>query len=78
MKVAILSRVANAVSGSGYQCFMQKITVLTRTGILFDQSERTTIEPITLTPFECWTMIRSQKCKDYLMECDGSKCTYTS
>ncbi len=36
MKVAILSKAAHAVSGSGYQCYMQKITVVTRTGILFD------------------------------------------
>ena len=76
--MAILKKLTHSVSGSGYQCSQQKVTITTHSNLFFEKSEKSRIEPMTLSPNECWYMVRTQRCKDKQMSCDGTSCSYTS
>ena len=73
---AIIKKLSHAVSGTGFQCSMTKLTVETFMGLFFEQSEKLYNEPITLSMSECWFMIHSKRCKDKQMLCDGLSCEY--
>ena len=75
-KIAILKKITHAVSGSGFQCSMEKLTIKTYTNLFYQQSEYVTTEPITISASDCWYMVHTKSCKDKRMSCDGSSCSY--
>ena len=74
--VAIMKKITHSISGSGFQCSMEKVIITTHTSVFFDQNDKVSIEPISLSASDCWYMVHSKRCKDKQMMCDGPSCIY--
>jgi hypothetical protein len=75
-QVAIMKKITYAISGSAFQCSMSKLTIQTHTNMFFDQSEKISTEPISLSASDCWYMVHTKRCKEKHMLCDGPSCAY--
>ena len=72
----IAKKLNHMVSGSGFQCRVEKLSIITYTSLFFEQTERVHHEFVDVSKDECWYMIRSKKCRDRVMTCDDSSCSY--
>ena len=73
---SILKKISHAVSGTAYQCRMEKVQVTTYTSFMYDQTSNTKIESFPTTKDDCWYMVHTKKCKDKIMQCEGLDCVY--
>ena len=64
------------IDGNGYICEKIRVIATTYRPLLGHDDLHYRTEPITLTPFECWTMIYTHKCGTKPMVCFESKCIF--
>ena len=74
--LGILKRLTHKVSGSGHQCSMEKVKLITYTTIFFEKTTTTSTEYVTLNKDECSYMVNIKMCKDALMDCGGLICRH--
>jgi hypothetical protein len=72
----ILSKLSHEVSGTGFECYLEKYTIQTFMGFFLEISQIYKTESISVSSNECWKMVRSRKCRDKEMTCDGHTCYY--
>ena len=73
---SILKRLSHEVSGSGFECSMEKHSIRTYMDFVMGTSQIYKIEPIPISMYEFWKMVRTRKCKNHDMVCDGQSCFY--
>jgi hypothetical protein len=69
-----LSKLSHEVSGTGYECSLEKYTIQTFIGFFLEISQIYKTESISVSSNECWKMVRSRKCRDKEMTCDCHTC----
>ena len=72
----IFSKRSHMLYGTGHECKIIKFTTKTYVSFLGEKSLTTGQEVINVTPGECWTMIRSNKCQDDIMKCEEGHCAH--
>ncbi|CAF1060505.1 unnamed protein product, partial [Brachionus calyciflorus] len=66
------------VYGTGYHCLMKKHTLTTSMSFLGEKYESLRTEIIKISRDECFLMVKTKKCKDSPMECEGEYCSFAS
>ena len=72
----ILSKLSHEVSGTGFECSLEKYTIQTFMGFFLEISQIYKTESISVSSNECWKMVRSRKYRDKEKTCDGHTCYY--
>lgn len=75
--VHLLNKIPNKVKGIGYECSKIAITIKTYMNIIRGRSsEPPEIKIIEMNREECEIMVKTKKCEQNKMECDGPVCMF--
>ena len=73
--MAILRKVTHLISGTAYQCKMEKVIMKTYNTFFNEQTTSIKTEHIRLTVEDCKHMLQTKRCKDEIMQCEGFRCS---
>ena len=64
------------ISGRGFQCKKNRLLRITSESIFFEKSTSLKVEHVHLSEEDCWYMVKTKKCGDFEMICNGEICEF--
>ena len=76
MKLTLLNKLSNPVSGVGYQCRKEKTITNTHLSLLGNEVVNSRTKNVELSASECSFMVATKKCHGQDMSCENSNCYF--
>ena len=72
----VLSKMHEVVNGEGFQCIMKKLTRRSEETLFFSKHTDSWIENVKLSREDCEYMVKTKRCDQYPMKCNGNHCKF--